>query len=101
MEPMSTLNKQVLLAARPDGWVKESDFRIVETPVSSPAEGQVLLKNLYLSLDPYMRGAMNEKRAYGAPLKIGDVMVGETVSEVVESRNPKLKAGDTVASYAG
>ena len=98
---MATMNKQVLLANRPDGWVKESDFRVVETPVPSPADGQVLLKNLYLSVDPYMRGAMNEKRAYGAPLNIGDVMVGETISEVVESRNQKFKAGDTVASYAG
>jgi NADPH-dependent curcumin reductase CurA len=94
-------NKQVLLAARPDGWVKESDFRVVETPVPQPAEGQVLLKNLYLSLDPYMRGAMNEKRAYGKPLQLGDVMVGETISEVAESRNPKLKPGDTVAAQAG
>ena len=98
---MVTMNKQILLAGRPDGWVKESDFRLVETPVPSPSEGQVLLKNLYLSVDPYMRGAMNEKRAYGTPLNIGDVMVGETVSEVVESRNPKFKAGDTVTSYAG
>jgi NADPH-dependent curcumin reductase len=94
-------NKQVLLAARPDGWVKESDFRIVETPAPQPAEGQILLKNLYLSVDPYMRGAMNEKRAYGKPLQIGDVMVGETISEVIESRNPKFKAGDTVAAQAG
>jgi NADPH-dependent curcumin reductase len=98
---MSTMNKQVLLATRPDGWVKESDFRIVETPLPSPADGQVLLRNLYLSLDPYMRGAMNEKRAYGAPLNIGDVMLGETVGEVVESRNPKFKVGDTVTTYAG
>jgi len=98
---MTATNKQILLAARPDGWVKESDFRITQTPVPSPAEGQVLLKNLYLSLDPYMRGAMNEKRAYGTALKIGDVMVGETVSEVTDSRNAKFKIGDTVAAYAG
>ena len=98
---MNATNKQVLLAGRPDGWVKESDFRIIETPVSVPADGQVLLKNLYLSLDPYMRGAMNERRAYGTPLKIGDLMVGENISEVVESRNPKFKPGDTVATHAG
>src|SRR5215467_13919375 len=98
---MVPMNKQVLLASRPDGWVKEGDFRIVETPTPTPSEGQVLLKTLYLSVDPYMRGAMNEKRAYGTPLNLGDVMVGETVSEVVESRNPKFKAGDTVTSYAG
>src|SRR5215510_454808 len=98
---MVPMNKQVLLASRPDGWVKEGDFRIVETPTPTPTDGQVLLKNLYLSLDPYMRGAMNEKRAYGTALKIGDVMVGETVSEVTESRNAKFKIGDTVAAYAG
>jgi NADPH-dependent curcumin reductase CurA len=98
---MNAQNKQVLLASRPDGWVKETDFRIAETPLPAPADGQVLLKNLYLSLDPYMRGAMNEKRAYGKPLQIGDVMVGETISEVSESRNPKFKPGDTVAAQAG
>lgn len=98
---MTTLNKQVLLAARPDGWVKESDFRIAETPVPVPADGQVLLRNLYLSLDPYMRGAMNEKRAYGRPVNIGEVMPGETISEVVESRRPDMKIGQMVAAYAG
>lgn len=98
---MNATNKQVLLAARPDGWVKKSDFSIVETPIPAPGDGQVLLKNLYLSLDPYMRGAMNEKRAYGRPLQIGDVMLGETISEVVESRNPRFNPGDTVATHAG
>jgi NADPH-dependent curcumin reductase CurA len=98
---MTLTNKQILLAARPDGWVKETDFRIVETPVPTPADGQVLLKNLYLSLDPYMRGAMNEKRAYGRPLNIGDVMAGETISEVIDSRNPKIKPGITVAAHVG
>ena len=61
----------------------------------------MLLKNLYLSLDPYMRGAMNERRAYGTPLNIGDVMVGETISEVVKSQNGKFRPGDTVATHAG
>src|SRR2546423_1519777 len=98
---MSAKNLQVLLANRPDGWVKESDFRIVETPLPSPGEGQVLLRNLYLSLDPYMRGRMNDTRSYAAKVEIGDVMVGETVSEVVESKNPRFKAGDTVAVFAG
>ena len=98
---MTPTNKQVLLASRPDGWVKESDFRIAETPTPTPSEGQVLLKTLYLSLDPYMRGAMNEKRAYGTPLNLGDVMVGEGIGEVVESKNPRFKIGDTVAAYTG
>jgi hypothetical protein len=98
---MSITNKQVVLASRPDGWVKESDFRVVETAVPAVADGQVLLKNLYLSLDPYMRGAMNEKRAYGRALNIGDVMIGETIGQVAESKNGKFKAGDTVAAQAG
>jgi len=94
-------NRQIVLAARPDGWVKESDFRLVETAAPAPQEGEVLLKSLYLSLDPYMRGAMNEKRPYGKPVNIGDVMVGETISEIVESKNPGFKTGETVSSYAG
>lgn len=94
-------NRQIVLAARPDGWVKESDFRLVETAAPAPQEGEVLLKTLYLSLDPYMRGAMNEKRPYGKPVNIGDVMVGETISEIVESKNPGFKTGETVSSYAG
>ena len=98
---MVPMNKQVLLASRPDGWVKEGNFRIAETPTPTPSEGQVLLKTLYLSLDPYMRGAMNEKRAYGTPLNLGDVMVGEGIGEVVESKNPRFKVGDTVAAYTG
>jgi NADPH-dependent curcumin reductase len=96
-----TANMQVLLASRPEGWVKPTDFRIVETPVPSPADGQVLLKNLYLSLDPYMRGRMNDARSYAPKVEIGGVMVGATVSEVVESRNPKFKVGDIVTAYAG
>src|ERR1700724_1809410 len=96
-----TTNKQVLLASRPDGWVKESDFRIAETPVPVPGDGQVLLKNIYLSLDPYMRGRMNESRSYAASVQLGGVMTGETIAEVVESKNPKFKAGDTVAAYVG
>ena len=59
-----TTNKQVLLKSRPQGWVKESDFRIVDTPAPVATDGQVLLKTLYLSLDPYMRGRMNDMRSY-------------------------------------
>src|SRR5258708_30600905 len=98
--PMSN-NKQVLLASRPSGWVKESDFRVVETPLPEPKDGQVLLKNIYLSLDPYMRGRMNETRSYAKSVELGRVMTGETIAEVVESKNPKFKAGDTVAAYVG
>lgn len=98
---MAEKNTQVLLASRPTGWVKESDFRIVETPVPAPSAGQVLVKNLYLSLDPYMRGRMNESRSYARSVEIGEVMTGETVGEIVESRNPKFNKGDTVAGRVG
>jgi NADPH-dependent curcumin reductase CurA len=94
-------NKQVLLASRPTGWVKESDFRIVETPVPTPGEGQVLVKNGWLSLDPYMRGRMNDARSYAAKVEIGEVMTGETVGEVIESRNPKFAKGEWVAGRVG
>ena len=98
---MSATNMQVLLANRPVGWVKESDFRIVETPVPTPGDGQVLVKNLYLSLDPYMRGRMNDARSYAAKVEIGDLMTGETVGEIVKSNNAKFAVGDTVVGRVG
>jgi NADPH-dependent curcumin reductase CurA len=98
---MAQKNLQVLLANRPTGWVKESDFRIVESEVPAPGDGQVLVRNHYLSLDPYMRGRMNDQRSYAAKVELGDVMTGETAGEVVESRNPKFQRGDTVAGRVG
>ncbi|HET7594791.1 MAG TPA: NADP-dependent oxidoreductase, partial [Stellaceae bacterium] len=98
---MPEKNTQVLLASRPTGWVKESDFRIVETPVPSPKDGQVLVRNRFLSLDPYMRGRMNEGRSYAAKAEIGQVMTGETVGEIIESKSPKFAAGDTVVGHVG
>lgn len=98
---MSRKNVQVTLASRPVGWVKESDFRIVESDIPKPAAGQVLVKNLYLSLDPYMRGRMNAGPSYAENVKIGQVMVGRTVSEVLESHNSAFKAGDVVIGSFG
>ncbi|HUN50203.1 MAG TPA: NADP-dependent oxidoreductase [Candidatus Sulfotelmatobacter sp.] len=98
---MAAQNKQVLLANRPTGWVKESDFRIVETPIGKPADGQVLVKAIYLSLDPYMRGRMNDTKSYAASAEIGGVMTGETVAEVIESKNAAFKAGDVVCAHTG
>jgi NADPH-dependent curcumin reductase len=98
---MSNKNIQVTLANRPTGWVQESDFKIVEADIPKPGPGQVLVKNLYLSLDPYMRGRMNAGPSYAANVAIGQVMVGGTVGEVVESNNPNLKPGDSVAGYFG
>jgi NADPH-dependent curcumin reductase len=98
---MASKNMQVLLASRPVGWVKESDFRLVESEMPQPGSGEVLVKNLYLSLDPYMRGRMDDAKSYAANVPIGGVMVGGTVGEVIESRSPALKAGDTVVGSLG
>jgi NADPH-dependent curcumin reductase CurA len=94
-------NKRVLLASRPAGWVSEDNFRIDSAPVPQPREGEVLVKNLWLSLDPYMRGRMNEGKSYAARQEIGEVMVGGTVGEVVESKNPKFAKGDQVLGMFG
>src|SRR5262249_61346453 len=67
-------NLQVQLASRPTGWVDESNFRIAETPVPKPGPGQLLVKNLWLSLDPYMRGRMSDAKSYATPVQIGGVM---------------------------
>ncbi|HEX7424706.1 MAG TPA: NADP-dependent oxidoreductase [Terriglobales bacterium] len=96
-----TTNMQVLLASRPTGWVTEENFKIVNTPVAKPAEGQILVRNHYLSLDPYMRGRMNDAKSYAAKQELDEVMGGRTMGEVIESRNPKFKAGDIVAGMYG
>jgi NADPH-dependent curcumin reductase CurA len=94
-------NKRVLLASRPAGWVSEDNFRIDSAPVPQPREGEVLVRNLWLSLDPYMRGRMNEGKSYAARQEIGEVMVGGTVGEVLESKNPKFAKGDQVLGMFG
>jgi NADPH-dependent curcumin reductase CurA len=72
-------NKRVLLASRPTGWVSEDNFRVETVPLPQPREGEVLVKNLWLSLDPYMRGRMNDTKSYAAKQEIGEVMIGGTV----------------------
>jgi len=98
---MAALNKQVLLASRPRGAVTEDNFRIVEVPVGKPGPGEVLVKNEWLSLDPYMRGRMSDAKSYAKSTEIGEVMVGQTVGEVVESRDPNFKSGDKVLTPLG
>jgi NADPH-dependent curcumin reductase CurA len=98
---MASKNMQVLFASRPQGWVREDNFRVVETEIPRLEADQVLVKNIYLSLDPYMRGRMNEARGYARGAELGQVMVGETVGQVVESRHPQFKPGDSVAAYLG
>src|SRR5215469_2971188 len=94
-------NHQILLAARPDGAPGPQHFRLVETPVPQPGDGEVLLKTLWLSLDPYMRGRMSAARSYAKPVEIGKVMEGGTVSRVEASRHKDFSQGDAVLSRAG
>ncbi|HXS53741.1 MAG TPA: NADP-dependent oxidoreductase [Usitatibacter sp.] len=94
-------NKQVVLASRPTGAVTRENFRIVEAPAASPGEGEVLVRNEWLSLDPYMRGRMSDAKSYAAHVEIGGLMVGQTVGEVVESRHPGYRNGDKVLAPLG
>jgi NADPH-dependent curcumin reductase CurA len=94
-------NTRVLLASRPAGWVTEENFRVEQAPVPAPADGEVLVKNLWLSLDPYMRGRMSDARSYVKAVDIGEVMVGQTVGEVLESKSPALEPGAKVLTQLG
>jgi NADPH-dependent curcumin reductase len=94
-------NRRVVLASRPSGWVSEANFRIEEVPRPEPAAGEVLVKNLWLSLDPYMRGRMSDAKSYVKGVDIGEVMVGQTAGEVVLSNHPNLKVGDKVLTQLG
>src|SRR3954464_2795247 len=98
---MSQNAKRVVLVARPVGEPKSSSFRIEDAAVPSPGEAQVLLRNIWLSLDPYMREAMSEGPSYVPPVPVGGVMEGGTVSEVIASKNPDFAEGDVVLSRAG
>ncbi len=100
--PQSTsINRRIVLHARPHGAPTAADFRIEDGPVPTPSAGQVLLRTLYLSLDPYMRGRMSDGPSYATPLAIGDVMVGGTVSRVDASLNRDFKVGELVLGYTG
>jgi NADPH-dependent curcumin reductase CurA len=94
-------NKRVVLASRPSGWVTEDNFRLETCALGSPGEGEVLVRNLWLSLDPYMRGRMSDAKSYVKGVELGEVMVGQTVGEVLESRNPRIKKGDHVLTQLG
>ena len=96
-----TTNKQILLVSRPQGEPTTDNFRLVETQLPPLADGQVLVRHHYLSLDPYMRGRMNESKSYAEPQPLDKVMIGGTVGEVVESRHPKYRAGDKVVGIGG
>jgi len=93
--------RRIVMASRPVGEPKPSDFRIEEYPVPAPGEGQLLLRTIWLSLDPYMRGRMSDAASYARPVQIDEVMEGGTVSEVIGSNNAMFKKGDIVLSRAG
>ena len=98
---MSTMNKRILLAARPVGFPQDSDFKLVESPIPTPGDGQILVRSIYLSVDPYMRGRMNDVKSYAPPVQIGEVMGGGAVAKVVGSNNPAFKDGDIVQGMFG
>ncbi len=98
---MTTTAKRIVLASRPAGEPTAANFRLEETPVPSPGAGEVLLRTIWLSLDPYMRGRMSDGPSYAAPVPVGGVMEGEGVSEVIASNNPKFARGDIVAIRSG
>lgn len=99
--PESKSNLQVLFKSRPDGPPSEDNFEIVETPTPPVGDGQMLRRTIWLSVDPYMRGRMSTVRSYVPPANLGEPMVGQTVSEVLESNDPRYKPGDLVLGYDG
>jgi NADPH-dependent curcumin reductase CurA len=95
------MNHQIRLKSRPSGMPTAANFEAADAPMPEIRDGGVLRRTLFLSLDPYMRGRMSDAPSYAAPVSVGDVMCGHTVSEVVESRDPDFRAGDIVAGYDG
>jgi len=99
--PVPSVNRQFVLAARPVGMPKESDFSLVEAPIPALAHGEVLLRSMYLSVAPSMRRRMTGIRPYPAPVNIGQVMVGGAVGKVVQSLNSQFQPGDVASGYWG
>jgi NADPH-dependent curcumin reductase len=98
---MTQINRRILLVSRPQGAMSSDNFTLVETPLAPLAHGQFRVRNHYLSIDPYMRGRMTDAKSYAAPQPLGEVMIGETVGEVVESKHPDFGVGDKVAAMFG
>src|SRR6202023_3355151 len=96
MAVLPKTHRRVVLVRRPPGEPAESDFRIEEAPIPEPRHGEVLVKVLYLSLDPYQRGRMRDAASYAASIGLNEVMTGGTVGEVVKSANAHFKVGDIV-----
>ncbi|ACX86349.1 NADP-dependent oxidoreductase [Pectobacterium parmentieri] len=101
MPQTDRINRRVVLAQRPHGAPTQENFRLEQQVVPSVETGQVLLRTVFLSLDPYMRGRMSDAPSYAKPVELNDVMVGGTISRVAESKHPDYQAGDWVLSYSG
>ncbi|MCZ6508266.1 MAG: NADP-dependent oxidoreductase [Acidobacteria bacterium] len=98
---MIATQTQILLAARPEGLPRDTDFKLVSVPIPTPGAGEVLVRSIYLSLDPAMRGWMDDRRSYLPPVQLGEVMRGLAVGEVVDSRDPAFRPGQRVAALTG
>lgn len=98
---MTQINRRIVLASRPQGAVTADNFRLEQVRLAGLAEGQIRVRNLYLSIDPYMRGRMNDAKSYAEPVALGDVMIGATVGEVVESKHASFAVGDKVTGIFG
>lgn len=94
-------NKQYILAKRPSGTPTGEDFQLVERPIPNPGEGEVIIRTLFLSVDPYMRGRMNDRKSYVPPYALGEVITGGVVGEVVQSRAPEFQEGEIVLGNLG
>src|SRR5215472_14771981 len=98
---MDIRNRRVLLKRRPTGMPSPADFEIVDAPLPDPGQGEVLVRGIYLSLDPYMRGRISGARSYAQPVEVGAVMEGRVVGEVARSRDPTFREGDFVLGGYG
>jgi NADPH-dependent curcumin reductase CurA len=98
---MTVINRAIVLDNRPEGEPSTANFKLVETALPELADGEVRVRNHYLSLDPYMRGRMNDGKSYAQPQPLGEVMIGGTVGEVVASRNSHFTVGDKVVGMGG
>src|ERR1700733_299011 len=98
---MANSYRRIVLASRPHGWCNPDNFRLEETAMPALGEGEIRVRNKYLSLDPYMRGRMNDAKSYAMPQQLNETMGGATVGEVVESRSNQFAVGDTVRGMLG
>lgn len=95
------MNQQIILRERPEGWVTPEHFSLIESPMPSPSDGEILVRNHWLSLDPYMRSRISAAKSYAQGVEPGQLMVGGTVGEVIESRSERFKPGDMVLAATG